>query len=60
MFLKDSGGPENDLEMVSSSVNEKNGLRLGRCSTVAVVWHRLAVEEAEVGLVAVDVLAVRQ
>ena len=25
----------------------------------AVVWHRLAVEEAEVGLVAVDVLAVK-
>ena len=28
--------------------------------TVAAVWHRLTVEEAEVGLVAADILAVRR
>ena len=41
---------------------KRTDLRLGRCSTVADVWCWLTAEEAEAvaGLVAADVLAVRQ
>ena len=60
MFLEDLGGSEKDLEWFTTVVLRRTDSRLGRCSTAAAVWHRLTAEEAEAGLVAADVLDVRQ
>ena len=54
MFLEDSDGPEKDLQMFYSIEGKYKG------STAAAVWYWLTTEEAETGLVPVDVLAVQR
>ena len=46
-------------KLFTAMVRKWTDWRHGSGSTTDVVWHQLTVEEAEAGLVAADVLAVR-
>ena len=56
--MEDSGGPEKDLQIIYSSGPEKKTIGSSSSSSV---WRQLTVgeAEAETGLVAADVLAVK-